>query len=54
MEGQIAEEDAEGRLMLWTMFQVYQQHARQKFEQNVLAFAPQEIDKNEIEEQFLD
>ncbi len=53
LEEQIAEEDAEGRLMLWTMFQVYQQHARKKFEQNVLAFLPQEIDKKEIEEQFL-
>ncbi|QMU31169.1 hypothetical protein [Adhaeribacter radiodurans] len=53
LEEQIAEDDAEGRLMLWTMFQVFQQHARKKFEQNVLTFLPGEIYKTEIEEQFL-
>ncbi len=53
LEETIAEDDAPGRLMVWTIFQVFQKYAREKFEQNVFFFSPEEIDKRAIEEQYI-
>ena len=39
-------------LMVWTMYQVFHQHARTLFEKDVFFLIPQEIDAWEIEEQY--
>ena len=45
-------DDAYGDLMVWTLYQVFQQQARSLFEQNQTAFSPTAIPKKEIEAQY--
>ncbi len=53
IEEALEENDAEGRLMVWTMFQEFQKHARRKFEQNVFSFSLAEVNPKDLEEQYL-
>jgi hypothetical protein len=48
----IAPGDAYGELMVWTLYQVFQQQARMLFEKNVFAFSPADIPEKEIEAQY--
>jgi hypothetical protein len=48
----IAPDDTYGELMVWTLYQVFQQQARSLFEQGLYAFSPAAIPKNEIEAQY--
>ncbi|WP_225000134.1 hypothetical protein [Cesiribacter sp. SM1] len=52
VEEAVDEKDEWGKLMIWTMYQVFHRHARKKFEQNKSSFSPKEIDRKEIEEQY--
>lgn len=52
IEEAVEEEDEWGKLMVWTMYQVFHQHARKKFEQDQFSLSPREVDKKEIEEQY--
>jgi hypothetical protein len=49
---QIDPEDAYGDLMVWTLYQVFQDQARQKFEKNQYVFAPGAVPKKEVEERY--
>lgn len=48
----IAPGDAYGELMVWTLYQVFQQQARTLFEQNQYAFSPAAIPPKEIEARY--
>jgi hypothetical protein len=48
----IAPDDAYGDLMVWTLYQVFQEQARNQFEQNQYAFSPAAVPKKEIEERY--
>jgi hypothetical protein len=48
----IAPDDAYGELMVWTLYQVFQEHARKKFEQNQYSFSPAAVPTKEIEERY--
>jgi hypothetical protein len=48
----IAPEDAYGDLMVWTLYQVFQDQAQQKFEQNQYSFSPAAVAKKDIEERY--
>ncbi len=52
IEEAIEEEDTYGKLMVWTIYQVFHKYARVKFEQNLFFFSPEEVDKKVIEEQY--
>jgi hypothetical protein len=45
-------EDAYGDLMVWTLYQVFQDVARQKFEKNKYAFSPADVPRKEIEARY--
>jgi hypothetical protein len=48
----IAPDDAYGDLMVWTLYQVFQEYAQRMFEQNQYAFSPAAVPKKEIEERY--
>lgn len=48
----IAPGDAYGELMVWTLYQVFQDQARKKFEQNQYSFSPASVPKKEIEARY--
>jgi hypothetical protein len=52
VEDTVGQEDTFGKLMVWTMYQVFQRHATRHFEQNIFRLKPAEVDKKEIEEQY--
>lgn len=52
VEKVIKKENFYGELMIWTIFQVFHNYARKKFEQNIFSFLPEEIDRNDIEKQY--
>ncbi len=39
-------------LMVWTMYQVFHRHARERFRDGIFQFSPKDIDPMEIEEQY--
>jgi hypothetical protein len=48
----LAADDAYGDLMVWTLYQVFQEHARKMFEQHQYSFSPAAVPKQEIEERY--
>lgn len=48
----IAPDDAYGDLMVWTLYQVFQEQARRKFEQNQYSFSPDSVPKKEVEARY--
>lgn len=52
VEEAVGQEDTFGKLMVWTMYQVFHKHANALFEQGIFSLNPTSIDKNEIEAQY--
>lgn len=52
VEEKIDDQDAYGKAMVWTLYQVFHRHAQRKFEQQQFVFSPSEIEKKEIEQQL--
>jgi hypothetical protein len=52
IEKQVGYEDTFGDLMVWTMFQVFHEHAKQSFSKGVFSFNPTDIDIKLIESKF--
>lgn len=51
-EEAVEKENTFGRLMVWTMYQVFHRHAHTLFEQEILSLVPSTIGKEEIEAQY--
>jgi len=52
VEKEVGYENSYRELMVWTMYQVFHQHAKNLFEKDIHYLYPQEVDVWEIEEQY--
>ncbi|PSR55613.1 hypothetical protein AHMF7605_19930 [Adhaeribacter arboris] len=52
IEENIEEKDTYGELMVWTIYQVFHKYARERFEQDIFSFSPEEIENKIIEEHY--
>lgn len=52
VEEAVGQEDTFGKLMVWTLYEVFHRHANILFEQGIFSLNPISIDKKEIEAQY--
>ena len=54
VEKKVGHKDSFGELMVWTMYQVFNENARNLFIEGVTEFDPRTIQKNEIEKKYFE